>query len=384
MRFPKSRTCPGAVLVATQIAAFTPAETPEGTTADPARRVRNIERYLDKMQRVGAPQRSRILVLKHLIWTPWPEGRDHMLPKQLNGHLEMVRTSEVSYDKRCCLLSAGYVALEIGEEEGEPARRLFRDFLARYPSGEEADRARQGIVRTHLRLDKTDDALKALRELEKDAPEDADFGGALMEIAEVYEKQKDDRKAVLLLTELSQRYPGSGRTAAAYLKMADIHKRAGDEEKMIACWKQAAAFKPSIHNRVYAADSIARAHSHLADHYLQNKQWAEALKWYEAWKPSSWCGTCLDGMNTRRTCNIAVCKMMLGRADEATETLEKAVYWPTFWKGDPDIPRAFVDTWHKRGKLREMEGILKVLAEREENPGAKVALEYLGRLRKAR
>ena len=383
-RFPKSRTCPGAVLVATQIAAFTPAETPEGTTEDPARRVRQIERYLDKMQRAGAPQRSRILVLKHLIWTPWPEGKDHKLLKRLNGSLEIVRTTDVSYDKRCALLSAGYAALEIGEEEGEPARKLFRDFLARYPSGEEADRARRGIVRTHLRLGKTDDALKAIRELEKDAPQDADFASALMEIVEAYEKQKDDRKALPLLTEISVRYPGSGRTAAAYLKMADIHKRAGDGEKMIACWKQAAAFKSSARNRVYAADSIGRAHSHLADHYLQNKQWAEALTWYEAWKPTSWCGTCLEGMNTRRTYNIAVCKMMVGRADEVTGTLEKAVYWPTFWTGDADIPRAFVDTWHKRGKLREIEGILKVLAEREKNPGAKAALEYVGRLRKAR
>jgi tetratricopeptide (TPR) repeat protein len=107
--------------------------------------------------------------------------------------------------------------------------------------------------------------------------------------------------------------PDGPRAAGAKLDLARAHGARGEEEKMAALLKEVAALPPA--NTQYgimdASNTRNHAHRALADYYMRKKDWQEALKWWQRWKPDSWCGTCAEAMREQREENIATCRKML-------------------------------------------------------------------------
>ena len=72
-------------------------------------------------------------------------------------------------------------------------------------------------------------------------------------------------------------------------------------------------------NIMDAGDTHGYACQRLGAYYLKRNDWAKALGVYSEWKPSSWCGTCLEGMQSRRQDFIRLCQAHLGQFNAAIE-----------------------------------------------------------------
>ena len=55
-------------------------------------------------------------------------------------------------------------------------------------------------------------------------------------------------------------------------------------------------------------DMTNQAHRALGNFYMGKENWTEALKWWEDWKPTGWCGTGVAGAKGERAYKIAICK----------------------------------------------------------------------------
>ena len=279
------------------------------------------EKYVARLREAGAPKRSVILLL-------FPQAHDctkylnkpEQLRKGLAIYQAIGKMTEIPYEKRYCVLRSAQVAVQIGDRDSlELSRKLFRQFLAEYPGVIEAHEARKGIVQSYLKAEQTAEADRALRELEKTAPEGTEFAEQLFAIAQAHFTAADYQKALAYLQEIVERFPQSRFAPLAQLGMGEAYEKTGDEEKMVAAYMKAAGLprSPTSTNVMDASDSHNRANERLARYYMDKQDWAEALRWWIHWKPSSWCGTCQQSMEARRAESIAICLLHLGRHREA-------------------------------------------------------------------
>jgi hypothetical protein len=88
-----------------------------------------------------------------------------------------------------------------------------------------------------------------------------------------------------------------------------VYHARGDEEALIKLLRElAATTSADTHlHEMTVNDARSRAHEWLGSIYMKRGEYAEALKWWEAWKPWTFCGTCLESMERIRARGIATC-----------------------------------------------------------------------------
>jgi hypothetical protein len=151
--------------------------------------------------------------------------------------------------------------------------------------------------------------LDALREFQQGAQRDADLGWPMFEIAQDLYSHGQKDKALALVEELVERYPSSKVTGKAWLGLGEMYHDMGDEAGMVAAYRRAAEL-PSVDTRsniMDASNTRNIAFESLAQYYTQKQQWAQALRWWWSWRPTSWCGTCAESMELRRAKALAQC-----------------------------------------------------------------------------
>ncbi|MDK1031793.1 MAG: hypothetical protein QGD94_07295, partial [Planctomycetia bacterium] len=131
-KFPGSIFCPAAALTAASITEYYPRG--NGYMMNSIRPIPIFERYLAKMQKAGAPKRSRIIVLleyarRYVSYY----GQVKAPEKGLAAYQEIIRTTDISYEKRFCLLKMAEAAIYIREDPVELRRKLYEEFIAKYP-----------------------------------------------------------------------------------------------------------------------------------------------------------------------------------------------------------------------------------------------------------
>jgi len=379
-KYPKSLFCPAAVLTLANVRSQTHGN---GAEAAPL-----CEEYLERMKKGGAPTRSLVLVELCLADAYTNYGNNlEQFRKGIAIYQSIAQQTDIAYENRACLLNAANAALRIDKGDAlEESRNYFREFLAAYPHVFEADEARQGIVRTYLATGQTDEALQAARDLEKEAHPGADLSPALFDISRGYFQAENYEKSLALLKEIAGRYPKSATASMAYVGMGEVYEKLGQEKKAVEAYTTAATLK-AVETRTSimdASNTQNRAHEWLGAYYVRKQNWAEALKWWQSWKPSSWCGTCSASMESRRTYHIALCLKNLGYIDEALKTLEPVVFGEDWGGCDPKVASLFVDLYRSRGQLGALESRLqKAVQHSKYAGGAKIAMEYVAMIRMA-
>lgn len=126
--------------------------------------------------------------------------------------------------------------------------------------------------------------------------------------------------------EVIEKYPQSPYVRLAWCHLGDAHQGLGGHDKMIEAYEKGLdGFRAEPNKHVSRAlVSAEEAHVLLGNHYMARREWSKGLACWEHWQPDSFCGTCLDGMESGRKVNIWLCKLHLGRHDEfARDTLNR-------------------------------------------------------------
>jgi hypothetical protein len=104
------------------------------------------------------------------------------------------------------------------------------------------------------------------------------------------------------------------------LLLALKYKATGDE-KMLPLLKELAEAKVAHTEMGGLMDGVdgvgpgtqSYARATLAEHYFAKREWADALKWYEAWKPFvQGCGLSIEAGQNHRANRITTCRKELG------------------------------------------------------------------------
>ena len=346
------------------------------------------ESHLAMLKTHGATERSQLQILWGLAAAyPHYMGETDGHRKAVETWLAIAQRTDISYEKCVCLFNAARSALSTREPDAlAQSRRLYREFLAKYPAAFEATEARRGLVQTFLTERKTDEALAAVRELEKQATGDVDLSHPLFDISRLCFAEEKYERTLAILREVVERYTGGAATPMAWIGLGETYEKLGREAEMVEAYRTAAG-KPSVgtHTSIMdASNTRNRAHQWLGAYYTRKENWQEALKWWQAWKPSSWCGTCADSMRTRRAHGIVQCLLELGRKDEALEVLEASVLGPHLSAGKR-LAVMLVDMYGERGQLDALAKKLRktMRVSVDTGPGARFALDYSALLRMA-
>jgi tetratricopeptide (TPR) repeat protein len=355
VNFPRSPFAPAAALTASLAALYGPSGDGKGTTTNHEWIVSRLKAYLEKMKGGGAPARARILLLLEIVkWSNM--GDTEGFERALAAWQEIARITTLAHEKRRALIGAAHAALHIKRPESlEQARALCRQILKTYPDAPEVDEACRVLVLTHLAAKQPHEALRVLRGLQEEAPRGADLARPLRDIALHLSETKRDPQAVVLLKEVVQRYPASPLVPEAYFLMGEAYGRLGDEPRMVEAYQKATGLA-SAKGAVAPHQAYGVAFERLGEHYMRKENWAEALKWWQAWNPRSWCVTCQAGMQSRRTSMIALCRRRLGPFDDPVKRAQWAIRATTI--GAVLVSGLLVVLWaedaRRRMKLRKM------------------------------
>jgi hypothetical protein len=105
------------------------------------------------------------------------------------------------------------------------------------------------------------------------------------------------------------------------LLLALKYKATGDEKKMLPLLKELAEAKVAHTEMGGLMDGVdgvgpgtqSYARATLAEHYFAKREWADALKWYEAWKLFvQGCGLSIEAAQNYRANRITTCQKGLG------------------------------------------------------------------------
>jgi len=315
-RFPHSHLCAGAAMMAGWVASREPH--PPGYSPNAMREVARLDSLLAKMKEAGAPVRTQVQVLLRVAYESYNGSDAELDRRSLRAWEDVYRLTEIPLEKKQALLWQGRVTFQI--EDYDAARRHFREFLALYPDAPDtaagasypgvphAAEACRGIVESLLAEHDTQAALDALREFQQGAQRDADLGWPMFEIAQALHSHGQKDKSLALVEELVERYPSSEVVGKAWLGLGEMYRDMGDEARMVAAYRRAAEL-PSVDAFSFTNASNTRniAFESLAQYYTQKQQWAQALRWWWLWHPTSWCGTCAESMELRRAKALAQC-----------------------------------------------------------------------------
>ncbi|MCU0727797.1 MAG: hypothetical protein MUE73_18720, partial [Planctomycetes bacterium] len=154
-----------------------------------------------------------------------------------------------------------------------------------------------------------------------------------------------------------------------------------EEAAMVEAWRRAARLPPADTSRnvMDASDTVNIAVENLGRHSMEKGDFAEALCWWTEWTPSSWCGTCAEGMRARRMERIRTCREEIGKSDDAVKALGEKALDPE--RIIPEVALFWADLMIARGRREELTARVEAArADPRRAPGARVLAAWLGML----
>jgi tol-pal system protein YbgF len=137
--------------------------------------------------------------------------------------------ARAAYDRAYSLLT---------QSQYEPAIKAFREYLAAYPNGEDADIAQYWLGEAFYVLHQFDQAIVEYKQLITNYPQSQKYTIALLKIGYCYQELGQLEQARKTLLDLEQRYPQTtaSRLAAEHLKTinAALQQQTGSETQVAA------------------------------------------------------------------------------------------------------------------------------------------------------
>ncbi len=206
----------------------------------------------------------------------------------------------------------------------------------------------RGFVQDDLRNNHPDQAAEHLAQFRKRYPK-KDVSSELIAISQCYLRAKNYERAQILLKEIPSRFPKSENVPAAYVSLAEVYEAFGDEENMVASYRNAISSRSGKN-----PEEVSSVAQRLAMYYMKKKDWAEALKWWQAWSPTSWCGNELSAMQGAQAYYAAFCKIHLGQTEEGLRLMESEMGGFEF-EPNLQIPLFLVDYYREQNQLSDFE-----------------------------
>lgn len=268
-----------------------------------------LQAYLLKMERAGVPEQDRLLVLlmyqERLNHREVSEGKK---PTPLPV-ADILRLSRNPFVRRAYLGETVLQLLRI--KDIETLRPQCRKYLAEYPEQGQPG-ARLTLIHTLLSVDNTDEARWWIQEWRGATPA-LDVSEELFAVAEHARSKRRLPQAITAYQDVIESFPKSSAVTPAKLGLAYARGAAGDNDKMLALLKEVAGLpaRNTSSGIMDASNTRNRAHEALGEYYMKEKNWQEALRWWQRWQPASWCATCLEALQEKKQRNIETCMKML-------------------------------------------------------------------------
>ena len=277
------------------------------------------EKYLKKIKEAEAPKRSIALVTmgyaEALGCLPCaPDDKS----KEIAAYQSAAKITGIGYEKLLSRLRAAEVYASLDDEESlAKARELFTSFLSDYPNSYESTRVRSAMVDSYLRWNEIEAAHEAVHKLAESSPSGTDLGRELHEVAKAHIKKEEYDKALAVLSEIVKDYPTDPNLSMANYEVGNVYEKLEKEDLMVAAYEKAALldskFDPMDLMTTYRYRNPAIVA--LAEYYMEQEEWEEALKYWEAWEPQSLCGTCRMNQEERKKALIEECREDLARKE---------------------------------------------------------------------
>lgn len=127
----------------------------------------------------------------------------------------------------------------------------------------------------------------------------------------------DPARAKAIFAEAIRDYPAGAATPLARLGIAKLNNGEDERIRILKSLMNADPVPwPDPRSR-FTEEARGEATRALGAHYRDRREWDSSLAAWQAWKPQSWCGTCLEGLNVERESSIGRCCEELGRNKEA-------------------------------------------------------------------
>jgi tetratricopeptide (TPR) repeat protein len=224
---------------------------------------------------------------------------------------ELLLAADRSLTRRAFLNDAVYARL--GAKDGPGARAAVQRYLDTYPE-EHQSGPRLSLVYEGVRIGAAEEVRTWVAAWRK-AKKPFDVGQALGVLARHDGEQGQWERAVAGYEEAVRADPKGFQTPYNRLSLARAYGRTGNDAKMLALLKELAADPPAgvPPPRDTSAGVRLSARESLGDYYTDKRDWKEALKWWEAWRPSSGCGLGIEAEEKKKRERIEQCRRALGR-----------------------------------------------------------------------
>jgi len=223
-----------------------------------------------------------------------------------------------------------YKRLNESEDKDEKTV-LARRFVDHVQNGSYASKVFMHIVYPYFKEGNLEAVENEINRYRHKYPKNDMVSMALFELARANFSKGNNEKSIQLLEGVVADFPNSSSSAYAWLALGEIYEACNNIEKALESYERAATFRHSpdtqevTGNIMDASNTRNMAIELLADLLEETGKYEEALKWYRAWEPTSWCGTCVGLMYEQK--EIAVIRLLgkLGRREEALEMLKEEI-----------------------------------------------------------
>lgn len=259
------------------------------------------------------------------------------------------------------------------------AIRFLEETLKLNPTGDETKQIYILIKDTAQTSDDIETAVNYLKKMIGEFPREDFVAESVFSTSQVYfSKQQFAESQKWLDWIIKYNQTNSKFVPLAYLGLSEVYEKLGDEAARIKYLTLAAGdANVAATNRgiMDTSDTRQVAHVRLGKYYQAKRNYEEALKYFTAWQPRSWCGNGQAQSKYERDLYIAESLLGLGREDEA---LDKHLMPHLEIDGgelytDTNIPRLVVSLFEKKNALADFLVLIKPHAASKYNSAARIA-----------
>jgi|GEM_PF-5162371 len=235
-----------------------------------------------------------------------------------------------------------------------------------YPATEFATRARIEAIRTVTDARGPEAGLKLARELRLAYPDHTDgFDQAMFAVSTTFFRAGKYKQSEAILLELFAIEPKTSLSSRAALGLSEVYAKLEDHDEKLRWLITCAELKytePTGRGIMDTDSTQSVAVQRIAHEYERREAWDLAVKYWEMYKPRSFCGTCIGQMYGVKNKHLMKCNRLAGnykwvvrelfarimrQKDDATETLVQLYH--LYRDADQvDDLRTLVNDCHKR------------------------------------
>ncbi|HEX8550900.1 MAG TPA: hypothetical protein VF681_05030 [Abditibacteriaceae bacterium] len=251
-------------------------------------------------------------------------------------------------------------------DAAQRSQTLYHQVLRRYPATSAAATAREGIIEFMEDDRKNIDAVLAqIQSWEKQITAEetvkllTKVASGLssptvnVETWKVVDEAQPER-ALTIYEDVIRRYPDLAATRETMMKAAEMYQRSGDENRTLNLWLRVAQSTATPERIFLDGDTRGQAIGKLGAYYMTKQQWAEALRWWQQFRSTSFCGNGQDSENGRNQYRIAKCLLQLQREPEALKVMEAWTFHDSL-EETAEMAVALAETYRNQGRLKELE-----------------------------